>query len=118
MTSPWGILSFLCQAIILLFTCLALGVAFQRARVHLPWLVPLVTGQTLDLLGSLFSIFMLCCIAAQHVSFNQATWMLIPRQISYGLGSLSEVWFVVARFLTLKSQVFASRSQTLPLQAP
>ena len=118
MTSPWGILSFLCQAIILLFTCLALGVALQRARVDRPWLVPLVAGQALDLLGSLFSIFMLSCIAAQHVSFNQAAWMLIPRQVSYGLGSLSEVWLVVALFLTLKSQVFAPRSQTLPPKAP
>ena len=118
MTSPWDILSFLCQAIILLFTCLALGVAFQQARVDRLWLVPLVAGQTLDLLGSLFSIFMMSSIAAQHVSFNQAIWMLIPRQVSYGLGSLSEVWLVVALFLTSKSQVFAPHSQILPPQAP
>ena len=118
MISPWNVLSFLFQATILLFTCLALGIAFQRAWVHLPWLVPLVIGQVFGLLSSLSSIFMMSHIATQHVPFSQVSWMLIPQQIAYGLRTLAEIWFAVALFIALKSNAFSSRQTTPQPQVP
>ena len=44
MTSPFMIATLLFQVMILLFAGLALGVAWKQARVHLPWLVPLVVS--------------------------------------------------------------------------
>lgn len=111
--SPWNVLSFLLQGVVLLFTCLALGLASRQARVYLPWLVPLVIAQVLDLLTSLSSYFLI----AQHLAFSQAQWMLIPQQIAGGFGTLAGIWFAVALFLTLRSNAFPSR-QTPPPQIP
>ena len=114
MISPLIALSSLSQAFILIFTCLALGVALQRARVHLPWLVPLVIGQVFGLLSGLSNIFMMRYIAAQHIPFSQVSWMLIPQQIAYGLRTLAEIWFAVALFVTLKSNALPPQQATPP----
>lgn len=123
MANPWSIASLLSQVIVLVFTSLSLGVAVKQARVHLAWLVPLVTGQALALFGTLPSFFMMSYMVSHHVSYShyvsysQMSWLLIPQQIVYGLSFLAHVWFAVALFITLKSQAFAP-GQAGPPQAP
>lgn len=114
MANPWSIASLLFQIVILVFTSLSLGIAVKQARVHLAWLVPLVTGQALALFGNIPSFFMMSYMVSHHVPYSQMSWLLIPQQIVYGLSTLAHVWFAIALFSTLKSQVFAPRQAGPP----
>ncbi len=117
MTSPLNIALLLFQAVILVFTCLSLGVALKQARVHLPWLIPLVIGQVLGLIGSLSNLLLVSYMTSGHTSYSHLNWLIIPQQVVYGFATLAHVWFAVALFLTLRSLVFALR-QAVPPQAP
>lgn len=117
MVNPWSIASLLFQAFVLVFTSLSLRISVKQARVHLAWLVPLVTGQALALLASLPGLFMMSYMVSHAIPYSQMSWVLIPEQIVYGLSTLAHVWFAVALFLTLKSQVFVPR-QAGPPQTP
>jgi hypothetical protein len=117
MINPWNAASFLFQVIVLVFTGLSLGIAAKQARAHLFWLIPLVIGQILALLGSVPSFFIMNYVVSHHDSPEQMSWLLVPQQTVYGLSTLAHVWFAVALFLTLKSQVFAPHPAGPP-QAP
>ncbi len=113
----WSITHDLLQAVVLMFTCLSLGVAWNRARVHLAWLVPLTLGQFLSLVGSLSNLFVMNYIYAHHVPLNQASGLFISQQIVYSLSILAALWFAIALFFTLRSQAAVPRPPD-PMQAP
>lgn len=70
MTSPFTVTFLVFQVIILLFAGLALGVAWKQARVHLPWLVPLVISQLLGLVSSLSNMLMFSYMASRHLPYS------------------------------------------------
>ena len=117
MTSPFTISSLLFQVIILLFIGLSLGIAWKQARVHLSWLVPLAISQVLGLISTLVSMFMFSYMASRHLPYSRMSGVIVSEQVLYGISSLARLWFAVALFLTLRSQVFAPR-QTVPPSTP
>lgn len=117
MTSPFTIASLLFQAIILLFAGLSVGIAWKQARMHLSWLVPLVISQVIGLISSLSNLFLMSYMASRHIPFSQMSGAFVSQQVFYGIGSLARIWFAVALFLTLRSQVFAPQPAPPP-QAP
>lgn len=102
MIDPYLIITVLLRVVMLLFTCLAVGVCLSRARVHLAWLVPMALGQGLSVIGSLLSIAFMASVRTSGYSSNPLTWLFVPQQTLYALATLCLVWAAVATFLTMR----------------
>lgn len=98
-----GLLNLVIRVIVLVFTCLSLAIAFQRARVHLSWLVPTAVGQGLSVIGGLFNLAFMTAMRSGGYSGNPMRWLLVPQQALYILASFCLIWAAVALFLTLQA---------------
>ncbi len=110
MTNPLNIMFWLLQAVILVFVCLALGVARRQRREHLAWLIPLAVGQALGLIGNIVgAVLPYYAMSRSGYYPSQVSWFLIPVQIVYVFSILGHLWFAIALYVTLRSQVFINR---------
>ncbi len=116
--SPLSALYFLLQAVVLLFLFLSVGVAARQARVHLAWLVPLAVGESVGLVNSIVGLLMPWYMAAHGTSFTERNVWLIPQQFLSTFTTLAFLWFAIALFRTLSTQVFAPPAPPQPPPVP
>ncbi len=93
---------FALRGIVFVLTCLSLGIALSRARVHTAWLLPSCIGQAFSLCGSLL-VIAYTALARTSGYHNSLSWILVPQQILYGLATLCAVWAAVALYQTMRT---------------
>ncbi len=95
-----GYLAF--HAVVFVLTCLTLGMALSRARVHAAWLLPACIGQGLLLCSNLLILAYSASVRSSGYR-GSMSWFFIPQQILSGLAMLCAVWAAVALYQTMRT---------------
>lgn len=98
----WNLGYLALHAVVFVLTCLTLGIALSRARVHAAWLLPACLGQGLSLCTSL--LFLAYSVSIRSSGYRASmNWFFIPQQILSGLAMLCAVWAAVALYQTMRT---------------